>query len=193
MVVQVAFRTQHEDVGLDTHPLQFLHGVLRGFRLQLVGSLQVGHIRQMDTHRITPQLPAQLSDGLHERCTLDVADGASHFGDDEIIIAFPEHPPLDLISDMRHHLNGLSQIVTMPLAVDDRLVDAACRDAVVTGGTDAGKPLVMSQVEIRFKAVLRHVALAVLIGIQRTRVDIDVGVEFLDGDLVTTCLQQFAN
>ena len=38
-VVQVALRAQHQYVGLYAHPLQFLHRVLCGLDLQLVGSL----------------------------------------------------------------------------------------------------------------------------------------------------------
>ena len=83
-IIKVAFGAKHEDVGLNSHALQFLHRVLRGFGLQLVGSFQIGHIGQMHTHGIATQLPTQLSDGLHKWCALDVADGASHLGDDEV-------------------------------------------------------------------------------------------------------------
>ena len=98
----------------------------------------------MHTHRIAPQFPPQLPDGLHERCTLNVADSAAHLGDDKVIVTFPHHAALDFVRDVRHHLDGLAQIVTMPFALDDRLVDASRRDAVVTCGTDARKPLVVS-------------------------------------------------
>ena len=51
-IIKVAFGAKHEDVGLNSHALQFLYRVLRGFGLQLVGSLQIGHIGQMHTHGI---------------------------------------------------------------------------------------------------------------------------------------------
>ena len=51
----------------------------------------------------------------------------------------------------------------------------------------------MSQVEVGLHTVHRHVALAVLVGVQRARVDVDVGIELLDGHFVPTCLQQFAD
>ena len=47
---------------------------------------------------------------------------------------------------------------------------------------NAQEPLVMSEVEVCLRTVIRNVALAVLIGIQCTRVYVDVGVKFLDGD-----------
>ena len=112
----------------------------------------------MYANRIATQLPAQLSDGLHERCTLDVADGTTHFGDDEVksfvephsrrSVAYPwpftEHAPLDLVGDVRHHLNGLAQIVAMAFAVDDGLVDATRGDAVVAGSMNARETFIVT-------------------------------------------------
>ena len=104
-----------------------------------------------------------------------------------------EHAALDFVRDVGHHLDGLAQVVAVALAVDDGLVDAAGGDGVVSCGMDAGEALVVSQVQVGLHAVGRHVALAVLVGIQRPGVDVDVGVELLDGDLVAACLQQFAD
>ena len=83
-VVEVAFRSEDEDVGLDTHALQLLNAMLCGLCLQLVGSFQIGHVGQVYADSLSAQLPSQLSDSLHERCTLYVADGTAHFGDDEV-------------------------------------------------------------------------------------------------------------
>jgi hypothetical protein len=57
----------------------------------------------------------------------------------------------------------------------------------------ARKSFVVSQVQIGLETILRHVALAVLVRIQRTWVDVDVGVKLLNGNFVTACLQQFAD
>ena len=80
----MAFRTKYENIWLNTHTLQLLHRVLRGFRLQLVGSFQVRHISKVHAHRITSQLPPQLTYGLHKRRTLDVANGTADFANNEI-------------------------------------------------------------------------------------------------------------
>ena len=127
---------------------------------------------------------------------LYVADGASHLGDDEVkffVSTLTQHPPLDLIRDVRHHLDGLAQIVTTAFAVDDRLVDTPRRDAIIACGANTRKPFIVTQVEICFKPILRHVALPMLVRVQRTRVDVDIGIKLLDGDLVAACLQQFAD
>ena len=229
-IVEVAFGAQHEDVGLNTHSLQFLHRVLGGLGLQFFGCFQIRYVSEVDTDSIATQLPAQLSDGFHEGGTLDVTNGSSHFGDDEIESPSPlqlpqgggkpsgwffppwgdkrgalllplgggwegasQHPPLDFIRDMGHHLNGLAEIVTMTLAVNDGLVDATSGDGVVAGGVDTGETLVMSEVEVCLHAIDSDVALAMFVGIEGARVDVDVGVELLNGDLVATCLQEFAD
>ena len=215
-IVKVAFGAQDEYVGLNTHSLQLLHRVLGGLGLQFFGCLQIRHVSEVYTDCITPQLPAQLSDGFHEGGTLDVTNGSSHFGDDEIeapllsphggmigrVSLLPlgggwegasQHPPFDFICDMGHHLNGLAEIVAVTLAVNDGLVDATCGDGVVAGGVDTGETLVMSEVEVCLHAIDSDVALAMLVGIEGARVDVDVGVELLNGDLVATCLQEFAD
>ena len=89
---------------------------------------------------------------------------------------------------MRNYLDSLTQVVAVTLAVDDCFVNASCGYTVVLCGANARKPLVVSQVEVGLETVLRHVALTVLVGVQCTWVDIDIRVEFLDGDLVAACL-----
>ena len=57
---------------------------------------------------------------------------------------------------------------------------------------DVGEPLVMAQVEVGFRAVVQHINLAVLVGVHRARVDVEVGVELLQRDLEAAVLQQRA-
>ena len=193
-VIQMALGAQHQNVGLDTHSLQFLHGMLRRLGLQLIGSLQIGHVGEMHTHRITSQLPAQLSDGLHKRGTLNVADSTAHLRDDEVkIFTFPQHPPLDFIGDVRHHLNRLTQIVATALAVYHRLIDTPCGDGVVAGSLNTRKPFIMPQVQVGLHPIHRDVAFPMFVRVQCPRVDIDIRVEFLNRHLIAACLEQFAD
>ncbi len=196
-VVEVAFGSQHKDVGLDAHALQFLDGMLGGLRLQFVGSFQIRNVCEVYADSVAPQLPPKLTDGFHERCALYVADGAADLCDDEVqllfLYIFAKHSPLYLIRDVRHHLNGLTQVVATAFAVNDGLVDASRRDAVMAGSAYAGEPLVVPEVKICLHAVLRHITFAMLVGIECTRVDVDVRVELLDSDFVAACLQQFAD
>jgi len=196
IVVQVVFCAQYEHFGLYAQSLQLLHAGLGRFCLQLASGSQIGHIGEMDIQcPLGTQFPAQLADGLEEGLTFDVADGAAYFGNDEVEILLGgvhQYAALNLVGDVRHHLDGLSQVVASALALDDAQIDTPCGYAVVARSLNASESLVVSQVEICFHTIGRHVALTVLIGIQRTRVDIDVGVEFLDGNPVASCLQEFS-
>ena len=48
----------------------------------------------------------------------------------------------------------------------------------------------MSEIQIGFMAVFGHIAFAVLIRIEGTRVNIDIGVKLLNRNSVATCLEQ---
>ena len=140
----------------------------------------------------TVRILFDLTDGFHERGTLNVANGTTHLSDDEIqllaFLVFTKHATLDLIGDMWHHLDGLSQVVAVTLTVNDRLVDASCCYRVVSCCVNASEALVVSEVQVCFHTVHSYVALTMLVGIQRTWVDVNVRVELLDGYLIAGCL-----
>ena len=56
---------------------------------------------------------------------------------------------------------------------------------------DAQEALVVTEVKIRLRPVFGNIAFAVFIGIQGPGVDIDIWVEFLDGDAKTARLEKF--
>ena len=49
----------------------------------------------------------------------------------------------------------------------------------------------MAEVKVCFRAVFGYIAFAVLIGIQCPGVDVDIWIEFLDGDAKPAGLQEF--
>ena len=55
-----------------------------------------------------------------------------------------------------------------------------------------GEALVVAQVEIGLGPVVGHEDLAVLIGAHRARIDVEIGVELAQADLVATRLQKRA-
>ena len=97
-----------------------------------------------------------------------------------------------LIGDMRHHLNRLTEIVAATFTLDDAEVDSTRCHAVVACGFDACKALVVTEVKVSLKAVGCHIAFAVLVRVQRTRVDVDVRIKFLDCYLVSAGLKKLA-
>ena len=65
----------------------------------------------MNVDGILAHLPTQLTNGFHERRTLNVTDGSANFGNNKIVMVFLAeqfHVALDFIGDMRNHLNGLA-------------------------------------------------------------------------------------
>ena len=84
-VVEVAFGTEYQNIRLNTHSLQLLYAMLRGLGLQLVSGFQVGNVGQMYADSVAAQLPSELSDCLHERCTLNVTNGTAYLRDNEVV------------------------------------------------------------------------------------------------------------
>ena len=144
---------------------------------------------------VFPKFPFHLSYGFEERGAFYVADGSSYLGDDEVVVVLLAkilNVALYLVGDVWHHLYCLTEIVTPALLIDYRLVDSSCGQRVRLCGLYASEALVVAEVEIRFHTVNRDVALSVLVWVECTRVDVNVGVELLYSDVVTPCLQQFA-
>ena len=148
----------------------------------------------MDVDRVMArQFVAELADGLEERQALDVADGAADLAQHEVevVIAVADEV-LDGVGDVRDHLDGGAEIVAAPLLGEDVLVDAAGGDVVVSGGGTAGEALVMAEVEIGLGAVVGDEHLAVLVGRHGAGIDVEIGVELAQPDLVAARLQQRA-
>ena len=183
----VVFGAEHQHVGLDTHLLQLLHGMLGRFGFQLFGGAYVGDISEVDADYVVAHFPFQLAHGLEVRGGLDVAHGASYLGNHEVIVAGVAQQfdvAFDFVCDVGYNLHRLAQVIAAAFLVDDALVDAAGGDIVGARGADVGETFVVAQVEVGLVAVYRHIALAVLVRVEGARVDVDIGVEFLDGDTV---------
>src|SRR5579883_862901 len=169
--------------------------MLRRLRLELARRGNPRHQRQMDEHRtLAPELVAELADRLEERQALDIADRAADLAEHEILIAVEIGLDefLDGVGDMRDHLHGRAEILAAPLAPDHRRVDAARRHAVAAPRGHAGKSLVMAEIEIRLRAVIGDIDLAMLIGAHGPGIDIEIGVELAQADLEAARLEERA-
>src|SRR5438045_9484635 len=98
--------------------------MLSRFRLELAGCSDVRQERQVhEQSSVALQLSVDLTERLQERLTLDVADGANNFRNDDFRIrlardAFDAF--FDLIRDVRHDLDGAPEEITPPLATNHR-------------------------------------------------------------------------
>ena len=148
----------------------------------------------MDEQHVVPvDLPLELADGLDEGLPLDVADGAADFGDDHVGgLAHAAELFLDFVGDVGDDLYRAAVVAAGALAVQHRIVDLAGGDGAVAGEVFVDEAFVMSKVEVGFHAVLGDEHLAVLVGVHRSGIDVQIGIEFLEGDRVAARLEQSA-
>ena len=188
-------RAADDHVRLNAQPRQLLDGVLRRLGLQLARRRDIGHERHMDVQAVfAPDLRAQLSDGLQKGLRLDVAHRAADLRDHHVrrrlVVRHLQHAPLDLVRDVRDDLDRRAQVFPFALAGDDRPVHAAAGDIGRLRQRLVDEPLVVPQVQIRLRAVVRHEHLAVLVRVHRAGIDVDVRVELLDRNAQAAAFQQ---
>ena len=166
--------------------------MLRRLGLQLAGRGDPWHQSRVDADSlVAPEVVPKLPDRLDERQAFDVADGAADLADDEVaVVDVGQRELLDRVGDVRDDLDGRAEIVAAPLLGDDVAIDAPGGDIVRLARGNAGEALVMAEVEVGLGPVVGHVDLAMLVRRHRPRIDVQIGVELADADLVAARLKQ---
>src|SRR5438128_4744706 len=140
---------------------------------------------------VTRQIVLELADRLEERQPLDVTDGAADLAQHEIeLVIAVEDEILDGVGDMRDHLDRSAEIIAAPLLGQDILIDAPRGDIVGLGGGTSGEALIVAEVEIGLGAVIGHEYFAVLVRRHRYGVELEIGIELAQPNLVAARLQQ---
>ncbi len=183
-------RTADDRVGLDTDVAQRRDRVLRRLGLELAGRRQVRHqadVQEEDV--VAADVVADLTGRLQERQRLDVADRATDLGDDHVgrdavavRLGHRADAPLDLVGDVRDHLDRVAQVLAAPLLGDDLGVHLSGRHVRVAAQVTREEPLVVADVEVRLRTVVGHEDLAVLERVHRAGVHVQVRVQLLHGD-----------
>ena len=109
-----------------------------------------------------------------------------------VCLRSPHDALLDLVGDVRDDLDGAAEEVAAPLARDHGRVDLPGGDVVSTREAEVDEALVVAEVEVGLGAVVGDEDLAVLVGVHRARIDVDVRVELDDGDGDPAALEQTA-
>ena len=173
---------------------QFLDAVLRGLGLDFARGAEVGHQRDVQKEAVLRTVfKRDLADGFKERQAFDVADGAADFDDLHVVVILVGHHAdavLDLARDVRDDLHRGAEEVALALLGDHAVVDLAGGGVVQAAHVFVDEALVVAEIEIGFRAVLGDVHLAVLVGIHRPGIDVDVGVELHHRDAQAARLQQ---
>ena len=151
----------------------------------------------MDIDAIFGSFIAELTDGLEKGERFDIADRAADFHNDDLdlffLVAAGENPGFNFISNMRDNLNGFSKIVTFAFSFDDRFVNLSRCGIGGAGEGGVGIAVVVAKVEVGFGAVVSDIDFAVLERVHRSRVDVEIGVEFEHGDFNAAALEKLAN
>ncbi len=139
------------------------------------------------------QIVAELADRLEERQAFDVADRAADLDEHEVdaLVAAGDEL-LDGVGDVRDHLHGAAEEGAATLLGEDVLVDAPGGDVVRLAGRDAGEALVVPQIEIGLRPVVRDEHLTMLVGAHRAGVDIEVGIELAQANRIAARLEECA-
>ena len=105
-------------------------------------------------------------------------------------LAHRQDPVLDLVGDVRDHLDRVAEVVAAALLGDHAGVDLAGRDVGDLAEVGVEEPLVVADVEVGLGAVVGDEDLAVLERVHRAGVDVEVGVELLHGHAEPARAQQ---
>ena len=157
------FRTQHQDIRLNTYTLQFFYRMLRRFCLYLLSGFQIGDICQMYTHSSVSQFPFELSYCFEKRRRLNVSYSTSDFSDYKIIAMLTTklfHVAFDFVCDVRYNLNCLSKIITSTFLIYYCFIDSSCCERVCSCCMYICKSFVMSEVKVCFCSIDSHIALS---------------------------------
>jgi hypothetical protein len=189
------FGAEDEYVRLNAFMLEFFDRVLSRFGFKLAGSSHVRHISEVDAEAVATELPTELAHTFDIRQRFDVAYSTTDFGDNEVEIASVAelfYVAFDFVGDMRDDLNSFAQEIATTFASDYVLIYATRCNVVGLRRRDVEETLVVTEVEVGFVTIVSHVALAMFVRIESTWVDVDIRVEFLVSNSVTTSLEEFA-
>ena len=194
----IAIATQDQRVRGDADAAQGGHRVLGGFGLQLPRRRQIRDQRDVQKKAVLPaDLMANLTGGFQERLGFDIADGAADLRDDDVWpislgvrLGHLQDAAFDLIGDVWDHLHGIAEVLPAAFPGDDFRIHLAGGHIRRTGQIPVQEALIVADVEVGLGSVLGHEHLAVLERIHRSRIDVEVRVEFLHGHLQSASGQQ---
>ncbi len=140
---------------------------------------------------LVSHLETKLANRFEEGQGLDVAHGSADFDDEHVHVAGAlENARLDLVGDVRDHLHRASQVLSAPLLLDDGLVDLARGRVVEATHPLRQEPFVVPEIQIGLGAVVGDEDLPMLHGVHGSRIDVEIRVEFLDGDFEASGFEQ---
>ncbi len=148
----------------------------------------------MDVHDVFfSDIVFHLANGFDERKRLNIPYCSTNLRDDDVCARFfssTEDTVFDFVRDVWNDLNCSTVVVSTAFLLEDRRVNTTRRDVRVLAQVDVDEALVVTKVKVRLCAIICDENFPVLVRAHRTRVDVDVRVEFLDRDVKATVFQE---
>ncbi|SIC20343.1 Uncharacterised protein [Mycobacteroides abscessus subsp. abscessus] len=93
---------------------------------------------------------------------------------------------------MRDNLDCSAQIVAAALFFQDSGIDFSSCHIIELSQIDIDKALIVAKIQIRFGAIACNENFTVLVWAHGSRVNVDIGVKLLNGDIQASVFQQAA-
>ena len=172
----------HQNIRLNAHGQQLLHGVLGGLAFQLTGAGDGHHQGHMDIQHVFPALFCRhLADGLQIGLALNIAHGAAYLSNDDVglTVVHGIDAALDLVGNMGDDLDGAAQIAALAFPVQHIPEHLARGHRRVSRQGFVHEALIVAQVQVRLRAVIGDEHLAVLEGAHGAGIHIKIGIKLL--------------
>ncbi|OQB55004.1 MAG: hypothetical protein BWX99_01664 [Deltaproteobacteria bacterium ADurb.Bin151] len=137
-----------------------------------------------------PDFIAELANGFKKRKAFNITHRAADFHDRYIEIGcrVPD-VVFDFVGNVGDDLNRFAQVVSMSFFGNDGIINLPCGQIVFLSHAGGAESFIMPQIEIGFRAVVGHENFAVLERAHGPRVNIDVGIQFLVGNIEPAAFQ----
>ena len=138
-----------------------------------------------------PKLP----DSFQERLAFNIAYRTADFDDGDVRFRrarIPIETALNFIGNMWNNLYRTAAEISSPLLLEHRPVNLSGSHIGILIQTFVDEPLIMPQIQIRFRPIVSDEHFPVLDRVHGSGVDINIGVKFLHGDLEAPGFQKAA-
>ena len=194
IIVYRAIHAHDDDVWCNTGGLEFFDGVLGGLGFMLIRTGEIWHKRHMDVKAVAwANFVTHLTDRLQKRLALNVANRTADLGDHHIRvrrIGNAVDKPFDLVGYMRNDLHRFAKVGTRALVGQNIPVDLSRGEVGESIQILVDKAFIVTQVQVGLGAVFGYEHLAVLKRAHRTRINVDIRVQLLRGNLQAACFEQ---
>ncbi len=150
--------------------------------------------RDMHIHSIlAAHVAAHLAKSFQERQAFNITYRPAHFHQHNFCAGsfrYQPNPAFDFIGNMGNHLNRPAQIIAAAFLADHLSVNLSGGHVAYPVQADVNKTLIMSQVQVRFSAIIQHIHFTMLVRAHRAGVDIDIRIQLLHCNSIASFLQQ---